>query len=63
MKEAKVIVKQIEGCEAGIMVVEENGFYYVGMEFLKIGVHRFACSPAYRTIKGAERFARKTYAA
>ena len=63
MKEAKVVVKQIEGCEQGIMVVEDNGFYYVGMKFLKIGVQRFACSPQYRTIKGAESFARKRYAA
>lgn len=63
MNEAKVIVNQIEGCEKGIMVVEENGFYYVGMKFEKVGVQKFACSPSYRSVKGAERFARKTYAA
>lgn len=63
MTKANVIVNQIEGCEEGIMVVEENGFYYAGMEFLKIGVQRFACSPAYRTVAAAERFARKTYRA
>jgi hypothetical protein len=63
MTELKVIVKQVEGCEEGIMVVEDNGFYYVGMKFTTIGVQKFACSPSYRTIKGAERFARKTYAA
>jgi hypothetical protein len=63
MKEAKIIVNQIEGCQEGIMVVEDEGFYYVGMRFLVIGVQRFACSPSYRTIKGAERFARKRYAA
>ena len=63
MAQAKVIVKQVEGCKNGIMVVEEDGFYYAGMEFNKIGVQRFACSPSYRTVKGAEKFARKTYAA
>lgn len=63
MLETKVVVNQIEGCENGIMVVEYDGFYYVGMEFLKIGVQRFKCSPRYRTIKGAEKFARENYAA
>ena len=63
MKEAKVILNKIEGCQEGIMIVEESGFYYVGMKFDKIGVQRFACSPSYKTIKGAEQFARKIYAA
>ena len=63
MTEAKVIVNKIEGCQEGILIVEEGGFYYAGMRFDKIGVQRFACSPSYRTIKGAESFARKRYAA
>lgn len=57
----KVIVKQVNGCQEGIMVVEENGSYYVGMEFTEIGARPFASSPAYKTIGGAERFARKWY--
>ena len=63
MKEAKVIINKIEGCQEGIMIVEEEGLFYVGMKFNEIGVQRFLCSPSYKTIKGAERFARKTYVA
>lgn len=63
MAEYKVVVSKIEGCEEGIMIVEQGGFLYVGMEFAKIGVSRFACSPAYRTLAGALRFAKKRYKA
>lgn len=63
MNELKTVVNQVEGCEKGIRIVEDNGFFYVGIKFDKIGVQRFACSPSYRTVSGAERFARKRYAA
>ena len=63
MSEAKIIIKNIEGCQKEIMIVEVDGLYYVGAKFDKIGVQRFRYSPSYKTVKGAERYARKRYAA
>lgn len=62
MREANIIVENIEGCQNGIMIVEVDGWYYVGMRFNKCGIQRFQYSPRYGTIKGAERYARKHYA-
>lgn len=66
MFEREIAERNIKGVEPEICIIVEKDscgpFYYVGFEF-KGKAEVFAISPRYRTVAGAEKFARKRYAA